>query len=68
MQASHQNMRFLYRYGFILQTCHICVDSLIMSLHENVNNSKFIKNNIPLNFDQHPPLKHNDVAASEEVV
>ena len=33
------------------------------------NNSKFIKKNIPLNFDQHPPpLKHNDVAAREEVV
>ena len=48
---------------------HICMDSLIISLHGNVNNSKFIKKNIPLNFDQHPPpLKHNDVAAREEVV
>ena len=65
------------------------MDSLIISLHGNVNNSKFIKKNIPLNFDQHPPpppvfeprspglvcmthfldlLKHNDVAAREEVV
>ncbi len=68
MQASHQNMRFLYRNGFILESCHICMDSLIISLHGNVNNSKFIKKNIPLNFDQHPPLKHNDVAAREEVV
>ena len=55
MQASHQDMRFLYRNGFILETCHICMDSLIISLHGNVNNSKFIKKN-PLNFDQHPPL------------
>ena len=47
----------------------ICMDSLIISLHGNVNNSKFIKKNIPLNFDQHPPpLKHNDVAARDEVV
>ena len=69
MQASHPNMRFLYRNGFILESCHICMDSLIISLHGNVNNSKFIKKNIPLNFDQHPPpLKHNDVAAREEVV
>ena len=50
-------MRFLYRDGLILETCHICMDSLIISLHGNVNNSKFIKK-IPLNFDQHPtPLK-----------
>ena len=64
MQASHQNMRFLYRNGLILESCHICMDSLIISLHGNVNNSKFIKKNIPLNFDHHPPpLKHNDVAA-----
>ena len=55
MQASHQNMRFLYRNGFILESCHICMDSLIISLHGNVNNSKFLKKNIPLNFDQHPP-------------
>ena len=33
---------------------YICMDSLIISLHGNVNNSKFIKK-IPLNFDQHPP-------------
>ena len=57
-----------YRNGFILESCHIRIDSLIISLHGNVNNSKFIKTNIPLNFDQHPPLKHNDVAAREEVV
>ena len=44
-----------YRNGFILESCHICMDSLIISLHGNVNNSKFIKKNIPLNFDQHPP-------------
>ena len=57
MQASHQKMRFLYRNGFILETCHIYVwvHSLIISLHGNVNNSKLIKK-IPLNFDQHPPL------------
>ncbi len=57
MQASHQNMRFLYRNGFILENVikNICMDSLIISLHGNVNNSKFIKKNIPLNFDQHPP-------------
>ena len=48
-------MRFLYRNGFILETCHICMDSLIIYLHGNVNNSKFIKK-IPLNLDQHPPL------------
>ena len=29
---------------------------------------KSLKKNIPLNFDQHPPLKHNDVEAREEVV
>ena len=46
---------FLYRNGFSLESCHICMDSLIMSLYGNVNNSKFIKTNIPLNFDQHPP-------------
>ena len=57
MHALHQNMRFLYRNGFILESCHICMDSLIISLHGNVNNTKFIKKNIPLNFDQHPPLK-----------
>ena len=60
MQASHQKMRFLYRNGFILETCHICMDSLIISLHGNVNNSKFIKKKNPLNFDRHPPLKRND--------
>ena len=32
------------------------MDSLIIYLHGNVNNSKFIKKQIPLNFDQHPPL------------
>ena len=68
MQASHQNMRFLYRNGFILESCHICMDSLIISLHANVNNSKFIKKNSPEFRPAPPPLKHNDVAAREEVV
>ena len=40
-------MRFLYINGFILETCLICMDSLIISLHGNVNNSKFIKNKNP---------------------
>ena len=57
MQASHQKMRFLYRNGFILDTCHICMDTFIISLHRNVNNSKLILKN-PLNLDQHPPLRN----------
>ena len=48
-------MRFLCINRFILETCHICMDSLIISLHGNVNNSKFIKK-IPLNLDQPSPL------------
>ena len=36
-------MRFLYINVFILETCHICMDTFIISLHGNVNNSKFIK-------------------------
>ena len=39
-----QKMRFLYINGFILETCHRCMDSLIIG---NVNNSKFIKKNWP---------------------
>ena len=53
-------MRFLCINGLILETCHICMDSYIVSLHGNVNNSKFIKKN-PLNLDQPPPYvqEHN---------
>ena len=32
------------------------MERLIIYLHRNVNNSKFIKKNLPLKFDQHPPL------------
>ena len=43
-----QKMRFLYINGFILETCHnIYMESLIILLHGNVNNSKFIKTNPP---------------------
>ena len=55
MQVSHQKMRFLYRNGLILETRHICMDSLIMSLHGNVNNSKFIKNKNSHEFRLAPP-------------
>ena len=41
-----KKMRFLNINGFIMETC-ICMDSLIISLHGNVNNSKFIKKNTP---------------------
>ena len=54
-----QKMRFLYINWFILETCHICMERLIIYLHRNVNNSKFIKKNVPLKFDQHPPLDHD---------
>ena len=50
-----QDMSFLYINGFILESCHICMESLIICLHRNVKNSKFIKKNTPLKFDQHPP-------------
>ena len=50
-----QNMRFLYINGFIFETCHIFMESLIIYLHRNVKNSKFIKKMSPLKFDQHPP-------------
>ena len=33
------------------------MESLIICLHRNVNNSKFINTNSPLKFDQHPPLR-----------
>ena len=36
------DMRFLHINGFILESCHICMESLIICLHRNVNNSKFI--------------------------
>ena len=39
----YEDMRFLYINGFILESCHICMGSLIICLHRNVNNSKFIK-------------------------
>ena len=42
-----QKCVFVYINGFILETCPICMDSLIISLHGNVNNSKFIKQNSP---------------------
>ena len=51
-----QNMRFLYTNGFILETCHICMESLIIYLHRNVNNSKFIKKNSPEIRPAPPPL------------
>ena len=51
-----QKMRFLYINGYILETCHICMESLIIYLRRNVNNSKFIKTKFPLKFDQHTPL------------
>ena len=40
-----RNMCFLYIHGFLLETCHIiilCMESLIIYLHGNVNNSKCI--------------------------
>ena len=33
------------------------MERLIIYLHRNVNNSKFIKKKFPLKFDQHPPLR-----------
>ena len=42
-----QEMRFLHINGFILESCHICMESVIICLHRNVNNSKFIKKNPP---------------------
>ena len=50
-------MRFLCINGFILETCHKC---MIISLHGNVNNSKFIKK-IPPNLDQPPPFRPRTV-------
>ena len=38
-----QQVRFLYINGFILESCHICMESLIICLHRHVNNSTFIK-------------------------
>ena len=65
MQASRQKMRFLYINGFLLESCHICMESLIICLHTNVNNSKFNKKN--LKFDQHPPpLNSCDILAVQE--
>ena len=54
-----QKMRFLYINWFILKTCHICIERLIIYLHRNVNNSKFIKKKFSLKLDQHPPLNTN---------
>ena len=51
-----QEMRFLHiNNGFILESCHICMESLIICLHRNVNNSKFIKKIPPWNFSSTPP-------------
>ena len=55
MQASHKRCAFFYVNGFILETCHICTESLMISLHGNVGNSKFIKT-IPLESRQATPL------------
>ena len=41
-----QNAFSVYKW-IILETCHICMESLTISLHGNVNKSKFIKNNFP---------------------
>ena len=58
-----QKMRFLYINGFILETCLICMESLVIYLHRNGKNSKFIKQYFtpeirpapppPLNWDSH---------------
>ena len=56
-----QEMRFLYINEFILESCHICMESLTICLHRNVNNSKFIKKNSPLKFDQYLPLSCVDI-------
>ena len=46
----------------------ICMDSSIISLHGNVNNSKFIKK-IPLNLDQPPPLNFiNDMKSHYNII
>ena len=51
-----QEMRFLYINGFILESCHICMESLIICLHRNVNYSKFIKKKfLPEIRPAHPP-------------
>ena len=61
MQVSHKRWVF-YINGFIMETCHIilCMESLIIYLHRNVNNSKFLKKYYPLKFDQHPPPLKDD--------
>ncbi len=43
-----KKMRFLYINEFILETSYsVCMERLIISLHENINNSKFFKKKIP---------------------
>ena len=59
-----QKMRFLYINWFILETCHICMERLIIYLHRNVNNSKFIKTNFPWNSTSTPPLIFNNKVCS----
>ena len=50
-----QEMCFLHINGFILESCHICMETLIICLHRNVNSSKFIKKIPPLNSTSTPP-------------
>ena len=55
-----QNMHFLYINVFILEISRIYffMETLTISLHGNVNISKFIKTNpLPPKFDQPPPYK-----------
>ena len=39
----------MYINGFILEACHVCMASFIISVHGNVNNSKLIQKNFPRN-------------------
>ena len=42
-----QKMRFLYINGFILETCHICMDSLINSLRMEMSTTQISLTKIP---------------------
>ena len=53
-----QKMRILYINGFILETCHICMESLIISLHGKVKTSKFLKKSPFPNSTSYPPYIH----------
>ena len=57
------NLRFLNINGFILETCHIYMERLIIYLHRHVSNSKFIKSNLPPEIRTAPHLNPKAGAA-----